>query len=387
MNNPSELLIHFDSLYGNGQKADVFFAPGRVNLIGEHTDYNNGYVLPLAIQLGTLLAIRPNNSGLFRFASLNMDFRADIPVTDNLNASATSWIRYPSGIIEQFQKKGHVFSGLDFLFWGDLPNGAGLSSSASIEIVTAYALKKLFDIPISKVELARLARKSENEFIGVQCGIMDMFAVALGRKDHALFLNCGTLESADVPLHLKEYTFLIADTQKERKLSESKYNERVEECAIALKQMPHYSHKTNLSRFSIEEFERLNHHIKEERIRKRARHIISENERVFESVKALNNGQLERFGLLMNASHDSLRLDYDVTGKELDALVYAAREVPGVLGSRMTGAGFGGCSISLLHQDAVADFKEIVAEKYHEETGLTAAFYEVHAQGGPTKLD
>ncbi len=386
MDNLQNLIEAFNKQYGRGSKPSLFFAPGRVNLIGEHTDYNQGYVLPMAIHLGTYLLVRPNTDSLYRFASLNMDQTAEIPINADLSKEAKDWVRYPAGIIDVLNKRGHKFPGLDFLFYGDLPHGAGLSSSASIEIVAAYALKTLFNLNISKVELTKIARECENDFIGLNCGIMDMFAIALGKQGHALFLNCGTLNYAYVPVHADDFVFVVADTRKERKLSDSKYNERVMECKTALESMPLYEHKTSLSHLGIEEFDKLSHHIKDDKVRSRARHVISENERVFSAVKALNNKNILDFGNLMKASHQSLRDDYEVTGMELDALVADALEIPGVIGARMTGAGFGGCTINLVERNSLPEFKEKLAVSYKNKTGLEAAFYEVRPSSGPVQL-
>ena len=362
--------------FGNPElRPQVYFAPGRVNLIGEHTDYNNGYVLPCALTYGTYLLIRKNNQDSINLASVNFEFTASIPVSKLTQKQGTEWVNYPLGVINQLVGHGFKPEGMDMLFYGNIPNGAGLSSSASIEVVTAAAINELFYLKLQLVELVKLSQKAENEFIGVNCGIMDQFAVGMGKLNHAIFLDCGTLDYELVPLELKEYKIVVANTNKQRGLADSKYNQRVAECATAVKHLNKIRPLQALGELAYQEFVDLKHHIPDVTIRKRTKHVVSENQRVVDAVTALKQDNLKLFGELMNASHNSLRYDYEVTGKELDTLSELARGMEGVLGSRMTGAGFGGCTVSLVHNDVIDRFIEQVGAGYRELTGLKAEFY------------
>jgi len=275
---------------------------------------------------------------------------------------------------------------MDMLFEGDIPNGAGLSSSASVEMVTACAINELFGLRWPMIELIRASKKAENEFVGVNCGIMDQYAVGNGKKDHAIFLDCDAIRHEWIPLELKDYRLIISNTNKKRKLSDSKYNERVEECAKAVSCLKSILDVNQLGQVSMADFEKYQHKIPDETIRKRARHVISENDRVLRAVASMRQGDLEELGRLMDQSHESLRYDYEVTGHELDSLVEAARGVPGVLGSRMTGAGFGGCTVSILHKDQVETFRKEVHQRYVEKTGLSPSFYEGIVSDGASSL-
>ncbi|MFW5820902.1 MAG: galactokinase [Bacteroidota bacterium] len=385
--NTEELIQSFHENFGeNGNKPEVFFSPGRVNLIGEHTDYNGGYVFPCALDFGTKLVIRKNELNKYRFVTTNFDDKAELPSKTGLEKKNNHWYNYPMGVIDQFNKRGIRFTGLDFLFSGDIPNGAGLSSSASIETVTAFALNELFDLGFEKMEMVKLCQKAENEFVGVNCGIMDQFAVMMGEKDHALFLNCATLEYEKVPLKMDGYKLIISNTNKRRGLADSKYNERRSQCETAVELLSLENPIENLSAISFDDFQNQKALIKEEIVQQRAKHVISENYRVLLAIDALKANRLEQFGKLMNESHDSLREDYEVTGVELDSLVEEARKVDGVLGSRMTGAGFGGCTVSLVKEDAIDEFKKKVGEGYYEKTGLIADFYIAEVGEGARRI-
>lgn len=385
--NTDFLLKEFISLYGsNDLKPDVFFAPGRVNLIGEHTDYNGGYVFPCALTFGTFLVIRKNNSGALRFASTNFSLKGEVSLDKPFKKSDDSWYNYPVGVIDQFYKAGKKIEGCDFLFSGDIPNGAGLSSSASIEMVTAFAINNIFSLGFDLLTLVKLAQKAENQFVGVNCGIMDQFASAFGARNKAIFLNCATLEYELVPLMMNGHKLIISNTNKRRGLTDSKYNERRGECDSAVEKLSKIETIDNLSQLDYPTFLKRLDIIGDETIIKRARHVISENQRALEAVKALKSNDLIAFGQLMNASHDSLRDDYEVTGSELDTLVEEARKIPGVLGSRMTGAGFGGCTVSLVSENVIEDFIKKVGDNYFKRTGLKADFYVADIGDGVHKV-
>ncbi|HYX06862.1 MAG TPA: galactokinase [Bacteroidales bacterium] len=371
-----ELKKEFNSQYGESTEKDrLFFSPGRVNLIGEHTDYNGGYVFPCALSYGTYLIARPNGKNSIRFATTNFDYNSEVSLDQISKKHGDEWINYPLGVINQLIKKGLEPTGLDLLYSGNIPNGAGLSSSASIELVTAIAFNNIFELGIGMQDLVKLSQNAENEFVGVNCGIMDQFAVGMGEKDHAIFLNCDTLDYELVPFRLKGLKLVISNTNKRRGLADSKYNERRAECDKAVEILSQKRSIRNLSELSYSEFIDMQDVITDKIIKKRAKHVISENQRVLDAIKELKNNNLAMFGELMNASHESLRYDYEVTGDELDAMVDEARKVEGVLGSRMTGAGFGGCTVTLIKEEAIDNFKEAVAKGYEKKTGLKPDFY------------
>lgn len=357
-------------------EASVYFAPGRVNIIGEHTDYNGGFVLPSAISFGTYLAVAPNNIKRIRLHTTNFEYTADIPLNELSNKHGDEWVNYPLGVINQFVQKGiDIDKGVDMLFSGDIPNGAGLSSSASIELVTAVALNDIFEAGIDRIDLIKMSQLAENVFVGMQCGIMDQFAVGMGKAKKALFLNCRTLDYELVPLDLTDHSIVIMNTNKRRELADSKYNERVAECAAALEALRKKKDMIDLSDITLAEFEEIGDVITDPVIYRRARHVITENNRVVLSVTALKRGDLATLGQLMNDSHESLRHDYQVTGAELDTIVNAARKVKGVLGARMTGAGFGGCAIAIVENRYVEAVINKVGPAYEAEIGLKAVFY------------
>lgn len=378
----------FVELYGDSSNPiRAFHAPGRVNLIGEHTDYNGGYVFPAALTFGTTMLIRKREDDQVGFASTNFPLRKHISIQQVEFRAEDDWINYPKGIIRELQKRGLSVGGYDILYSGAIPNGSGLSSSASIEVVTAYGLLTMEGQPTDKVEIALLSQKAENEFIGVQCGIMDQFAVAMGKKEHAILLMCDTLEYKHVPFVSGEYKLVIGNTNKKRGLVDSAYNERRSQCEQAVKYLAaEYPELTLLGQLSLEQYRNAQHLIPDETVRKRAEHVVEEIDRVLQSIEVLERGDLAAFGQLMIGSHNSLRDLYEVTGVELDTMVEAALAVPGVLGSRMTGAGFGGCTVSLVHQDSVERFVGEVGRVYKEKTGLTADFYVCDIGNGVQEL-
>lgn len=368
----------FMDKYGeHKQDLHVFYAPGRVNLIGEHIDYNGGYVLPAALEFGTTLAIRPRKDNKLSFASTNMTFETTIDLKDIGGEKSGQWIDYPIGVMVELKKLNcPLTQGYDLLFHGDIPNGAGLSSSASLEVVTAYALLTMEGKETDRVEIARLSQRAENQYVGVNSGIMDQFAVANGKTDHAILLMCDTLEYTHVPFRTGAYKLIIGNTNKRRGLVDSAYNERRQQCETALellkKEVPALSY---LAQLKSDQFEVLQKHIEDETVRRRAQHVVEENQRVLDSVEALKNNDLETFGKYMNESHESLRYLYEVSCNELDVMVEEAQRIPGTLGARMTGAGFGGCTVSLVHENSVDQFIKEVGAAYTARTGLEGDFY------------
>ncbi len=362
-----------------GSEADirVFHAPGRVNLIGEHTDYNGGYVFPAALTFGTTALIRPRGDRKLNLASTNFELSGSVHIDELKYEEADDWMNYPKAMAYHLQRHGYSISGSDILFSGLIPNGSGLSSSASIEVVTGYALLSIAGVSdIDTVKLALIAQEAENQFVGVNCGIMDQFAVANGKKDNAILLMCDTLEYKHVPFRSGEYKLVIGNTNKRRGLVESEYNTRRSQCEQAVKHLQAaFPQIKLLGELTLEQYNANEHLIPDEIIRKRARHVIEEIDRVLQSMKVLEVNDLAAFGQLMIASHRSLQHLYEVTGLELDTMVDAALEVEGVLGSRMTGAGFGGCTVSLVNEDQIDTFIDEVGKKYAAVTGLDAAFY------------
>jgi len=343
-------------------------------------------MFPCALSFGTYLLARLNNSRQLRFATTNFDHRGEVNLDTPFEKEGKSWFNYPVGVLNELRKSTREVEGLDLLYSGDIPNGAGLSSSASIEMVTAYAMNQLFGFGMDRMELVHLSQKAENIFVGVNCGIMDQFASGMGAAGHALFLNCDTLDYERVPLNLEGMKIVIANTNKRRGLADSKYNERRAQCEAAVEALRSHKNIANLSALSLDEFQTLAHLIEDEVVRGRARHVISENHRTLSAIEALNQGNLVSFGQLMNQSHDSLRDDYEVTGKELDTLVEEARKIEGTLGSRMTGAGFGGCTVSIVKEEAVESFIREVGKAYQERTGLKADFYVAEIGDGSKQI-
>jgi galactokinase len=365
----------------------IFYSPGRVNLIGEHTDYNGGYVFPCALDFGTSLVARKIEKPEIRLASLNFPGDTVISVSSSYTAIQGSWTNYPVGVVNEFAKKGISAPGLELLFYGDIPNGAGLSSSASIELVMAVAMNELTASRLDTMELVKIGQRAENLFVGMNCGIMDQFAVAFGRKDHAINLNCDTLEYKYAPLRLGTRRLIITNTNKRRGLTDSKYNERRSECERAVEFISAHRRISNLSELTVNDLPLLDKCIPDEVVRRRARHVITENARTLGAINALEKDDIETFGRLMNESHDSLCTDYEVTGVELDTLVYEGRRLPGVTGTRMTGAGFGGCTVSIVEGEHAGSFMEKLGAVYNEKTGLRADFYLPGIGDGARRID
>jgi len=366
----------FFRLYGDRANEPVlFFSPGRVNLIGEHTDYNGGYVFPCALDFGTSLLVRRCEGMDIKLNSINFPGEVVVPVELNYLPLPKSWTNYPVGVINEFARKGIHSHGMEMLFYGDIPNGAGLSSSASIEMVTAVAINDLTGAWLEMTEMVKMAQKAENGFVGMNCGIMDQFAVGFGKKDHAINLNCETLEYRYAPVNLGTGTLIITNTNKRRGLTDSKYNERRSECERAVEYITDHHPVSNLSKLTVNDLWMLDEYIPDPVVRKRAKHVITENGRTLDAIEALQINDIELFGRLMNESHDSLCNDYEVTGIELDTLVYEGRKLPGVLGTRMTGAGFGGCTVSIVEFAHAENFIKKLGDIYYARTGLTAEFY------------
>ncbi len=389
----NELKKAFTDIYGEGGTIRFFASPGRVNLIGEHIDYNGGFVFPAALTQGTVIALRERSDGIIRLKATDLD---DLVTLDINNLSAykdLKWGNYQAGVAYVMQQDGYTISGCDMLFDDTLPHGGGLSSSAGIEVAAALAFATLSNekngipAPVDMIEMARYSQKAENEYVGVSCGIMDQFASAMGKKDCAILLKCDTLEFRHIPLDMKGYSIVISNTNKKRNLADSKYNERCDECAKGLKMLQAALPDINfLCELTPEVFEQNKHLITDETVLKRVRHVVNENARVLKSVDVLKQGDLASFGALMNASHDSLRDDYAVTGIELDTLVDEARKIDGTLGSRMTGAGFGGCTVSLVKDDAVENFIEKVGAAYTKKIGYAPSFYRFGIGDGGREL-
>lgn len=373
----NELKVDFKNVY-NKDGERTFFSPGRVNLIGEHTDYNGGNVFPCALDMGTYAVISKREDKLVRAYSNNFKELGiiEFSLEDLVYKTEDDWVNYPKGVIKTFIDAGYkIESGFDILFYGNIPNGSGLSSSASIELATAIVLKNLYELDVDMVTMVKLSQKAENNFIGVNCGIMDQFAIGMGKANCAILLDTKNIVHEYVPLDLKDSVIVIANTNKRRGLADSKYNERRSECDTALGELKKVVDINELCDLSSEEFEKHSSVITNDINRKRAKHAIYENERTKKAVIELQKGDLEAFGKLMNASHVSLRDDYEVTGTELDTLVALAWKEEGVIGSRMTGAGFGGCTVSIVNEKNVDDFIKNVGRGYKEAIGYEASFY------------
>ncbi|MES2454516.1 MAG: galactokinase [Bacteroidota bacterium] len=370
----SELTKKFSERYGQEATA-TYFTPGRVNLIGEHIDYNGGLVMPCAVTLGTWLALAPNNEKVIRFQSLNFEEQAEIPLADSYVKTGSEWYNYPLGVFHEILKDHKIPTGLDLSFVGNIPIGSGLSSSASIEVVMAYALNDYFNLGYDRLQLVLMAKSVENNFIGLNSGIMDQFAVAFGESSKALVLNCDTLKYKAVDCNLGEYNLAIINTNKPRKLAESKYNERVQECQTALAELNQEIKLNNLCELNAEKFALHSHLITDETVLKRATHVVKENDRVNLAAKALNEGNLAEFGRLMYASHQSLKDLYEVSGIELDTVVEFCGDHQDVIGARMTGAGFGGCAIALLKKNTENDFTANLVDFYESRIGYKPSVY------------
>ena len=386
-----KLFDMFAELFGDSEGARFYFSPGRVNLIGEHTDYNGGHVFPCALTLGTYGAARKREDNKIHFYSMNLDSFdvVEASLDDLTNKKEYNWANYPLGVVWAFKEKGHtITSGFDMVIWGNIPNGSGLSSSASLEVLTGVILTDLFEIKdLSMTDLALIGQYSENNFNGCNCGIMDQFAVAMGKKDHAIFLDTSDLSYEYAPCVLDGAKIVITNSKVKHSLVDSAYNDRRNECAAALKALQSELDIQALGDLTPEEFEAHKSLIKDAIQLQRAKHAVYENQRTIDAVTALKAGDIESFGKLMNQSHISLRDDYDVSCEEIDILVDLAWKIPGVLGSRITGGGFGGCTVSIVKNESVDTFIETIGKTYLEKVGHEAEFYTVDIGDGASRLD
>lgn len=384
-----KLKCRFRELYGDEGTVRSYFAPGRVNLIGEHTDYNGGHVFPCALTLGTYAVVRDRTDRKLRFYSMNFETQGIVESSLDDLVVKGNWTDYPKGVMWAFEQRGlHLTHGLDIAIYGDIPNGSGLSSSASLEVLTGLILKDTFSFDaVSFLELARIGQYSENHFNGMNCGIMDQFASAMGKKDCAIFLDTNTLEYEYAPVKLEDAKIVITNSNVKHSLVGSAYNDRRRECETALRDLQSVLDIQSLGELSEEEFEKKKTSIKDPVCRRRAKHAIYENRRTVCAVEALKHNNMEEFGRLMNASHVSLRDDYEVSCEEIDVLVNLAWQIPGVIGSRMTGGGFGGCTVSIVKNDAISMFMQTVGEGYKEKTGRGADFYIVEIGEGAHRID
>jgi galactokinase len=377
----TQLKQQFETLFDH-EAIETYFCPGRVNLIGEHIDYNGGLVMPCAINFGTWMLLSPNEDNVFRFRSVNFEETYDIGVQTAYEKTGREWFNYPLGVLHHFVADGKHVQGLDVLYYGNVPIGSGLSSSASIEIATAFAFNQFFKSSYTKLELVLMAKSVENNFIGLSSGIMDQFAVAFGEEHKALKLNCDTLDYEAVTANLQDNVLAIINTNKPRKLAESKYNERVEECHQALAALQQELDINNLCDIDGITFKQHQHLITNPTVLKRARHVIEENDRVKLAAVALAEDDLVRFGRLMYASHLSLQNDYEVSGAELDAVVEYSLTDSNVIGARMTGAGFGGCAIAIVNADAFEEYRKNVIEYYTQKIGYAPSVYATNISDG-----
>ncbi len=383
------ILKKFAEVFGDTEGVKTYFAPGRVNLIGEHTDYNGGHVFPCALTIGTYGAARKRTDDKLRFYSINFEHLGVLESSlKELNpAKEAGWTNYPKGVIWAFGVKGmKVPCGMDLMLYGNIPNGSGLSSSASVEVLTGYILRDFFGFQASNQDLALIGQFSENNFNKVNCGIMDQFAIAMGKKDNAIFLDTADLSYEYAPIALEGAKIVIASSNKKRGLGDSKYNERRSECETALEELRSQVDIKSLGDLDEEGFEKYKSAIASDVRRKRAKHAVYENQRTVRAVEALKANDVALFGQLMNASHVSLRDDYEVTGVELDTLVEEAWKIDGVIGSRMTGAGFGGCTVSIVKEEAIDRFIEQVGKAYEAKIGYAADFYVVEVGSGPSEI-
>lgn len=391
MTHTERVLQAFEQQFGDTEGVRLFFAPGRVNLIGEHTDYNGGHVFPCAISLGTYAAARKRTDRVMRFFSVNFEKIGVISTSlDDLTPSKQAgWTNYPKGVVWAFAQKGHpIDCGFDMVIYGDIPNGSGLSSSASLEVLTGEMLRSFFGMEdvFTNEDLALIGQYSENEYNGMKCGIMDQFASAMGKEGNAIFLDTNSMEFEYAPLNLAGMKLMVTNTNKKHSLVDSEYNLRREQCGRALADLQKKLDVKTLGDLSIEEYEANKELIEDEVCRRRAKHAVYENQRTIEAVAALKAGDVEHFGKLMNESHVSLRDDYETSCKEADILAEEAWKIPGVLGSRITGGGFGGCTVSIVKDEAVEEFQKKLGEVYLEKVGYPASFYTLEIGGGPKEL-
>lgn len=385
-----KLMTKFAELFGNSEGADFYFSPGRVNLIGEHTDYNGGHVFPCALTIGTYGVARKREDKLCHFYSMNLEHCGVIETSldDMINKKEYGWANYPFGVVWAFTEKGfHFDHGFDLVIWGNIPNGSGLSSSASLEVLTGVILKDMFGLEgVSMVDIALYGQYSENNFNGCNCGIMDQFAVAMGKKDNAIFLDTSTLHYEYAPVVLEDAKIVITNSKVKHSLVDSAYNQRRQECTEALAELKSVVTIDTLGDLDADTFYKYKDAIKDPVRFKRAKHAVLENQRTIRAVQALKDGDIALFGELMNQSHISLRDDYEVSCEEIDILVDLAWEIPGVIGSRITGGGFGGCTVSIVKNDAVETFTSTVGKAYLEKVGHAAEFYIVDIGDGAGKL-
>ena len=391
MTHTERVLQAFEQQFGDTEGVRLFFAPGRVNLIGEHTDYNGGHVFPCAISLGTYAAARKRTDRVMRFFSVNFEKLGVISTSlDDLTPSKQAgWTNYPKGVVWAFAQKGHpIDCGFDMVIYGDIPNGSGLSSSASLEVLTGEMLRSFFGMEdvLTNEDLAFIGQYSENEYNGMKCGIMDQFASAMGKEGNAIFLDTNSMEFEYAPLNLTGMKLMVTNTNKKHSLVDSEYNLRREQCGRALADLQKKLDVKTLGDLSIEEYEANKSLIEDEVCRRRAKHAVYENQRTIEAVAALKAGDVEHFGKLMNESHVSLRDDYETSCREADILAEEAWKIPGVLGSRITGGGFGGCTVSIVKDEAVEEFQKKLGEAYLEKVGYPASFYTLEIGGGPKEL-
>lgn len=364
----------------------VFYAPGRVNLIGDHTDYCGGLVFPCAIDRGTTMLIRRRDDDNVKLASMNFELMASLTPDELDQKYGDNWINYVLGVISEFKKAGIEANGFECLFSGDIPNGGGLSSSASLEVVTALALNKLYNANFNDVELVKIALAAENDFVGVNCGIMDQYAIAMAQKDHAMMLDCNTLECQQVPLALDGYRIVIVNSNQRRDLVDSKYNERFQECQTATRDIQQKLDIKQLAEVTPAQLAANMDVFSSEAVSKRAKHVISEHNRVREAVTALSVNDLETFGKLMVEAHQSMSQDFEASTDIIDKLVEISLDTPGVIGARMTGGGFGGCTVNLVAESEVENFIESVGQRYREACGLTADFYPTNSDNGMREM-
>lgn len=385
-----QMVDKFLEIYGEGEPVQVYFAPGRINLIGEHTDYNGGHVFPCAITIGTYAAARRRTDSRFRFYSMNYPEKGivEAPLTELGYRREDGWGNYPKGVIQTFLNKGcQIACGLDLLYYGEIPKGLGIGSSASLEVVTGLILRDMMELKdISLIDIALFSQLAENEYMGMNCGVMDPFTIAMGKKDHAIFLDTSDLSYIYAPLKLPHEKMIITNSGKARVAVDERYQERRSQCEEALKELQTVISIHDLSELTADVFEQVQEMIKSPVLVRRARHAVTENQRTIQAVEALKAGDLQEFGQLMDASHLSLKEDFEVSCEELDVLVEEAWKIDGVIGSRMMGAGFGGCTISIVADRAVNEFITQVGHNYRERTGRHAEFYVVETGDGATML-